>query len=86
MKKIWNKIMRFFNALSADKYLHIIAGMVIAAFFNIALGMEVCIAPVIVAGFIKEFIDEWRYGGADIADFAATVAGGAVIQLFVSLF
>lgn len=86
MKKIWNKIMRFFNALSADKYLHIIAGMVIAAFFNIALGMGACIAPVIVAGFIKEFIDEWRYGGADIADFAATVAGGAVIQLFVSLF
>ena len=86
MKKIWNKIVRFFNALSADKYLHFIVGLIVAAFFNIALGMEVCIAPVIVAGFIKEFIDEWRYGGADIADFAATVAGGAVIQLIVILF
>lgn len=86
MKKIWTKIVAFFNALTADKYLLFIVGLVIAAFFNIALGMEVCIAPVIVAGFIKEFIDEWRYGGADIADFAATVAGGAVIQLFVSLF
>lgn len=86
MKKFWNKIVAFFNALTADKYLHLIAGLVIAAFFNIALGMEVCIAPVIVAGFIKEFIDEWRYGGADIADFAATVAGGAVIQLFVAVF
>ena len=86
MKKIWNKIVAFFNALTADKYLHFIAGLVIAAFFNIALGMEVCIAPVIVAGFIKEFIDEWRYGGADIADFAATVAGGAVIQLIVAVF
>ena len=86
MKKIWNKIVAFFNALTADKYLHFIAGLIIAAFFNIALGMEVCIAPVIVAGFIKEFIDEWRYGGADIADFAATVAGGAVIQLIVAVF
>lgn len=86
MRKIFNKIVAFFNALTADKYLHFIAGLIVAAFFNIALGMEVCIAPVIVAGFIKEFIDEWRYGGADIADFAATVAGGAVIQLFVSLF
>jgi hypothetical protein len=86
MKKILNKIVAFFNALTADKYLHLIAGLIVAAFFNIALGMEVCIAPVIVAGFIKEFIDEWRYGGADIADFAATLAGGAVIQLFVSLF
>ena len=86
MKKIWNKIVAFFNALTADKYLHFIAGLVIAAFFNIALGMEVCIVPVIVAGFIKEFIDEWRYNGADIADFAATAAGGAVIQLFVAVF
>lgn len=86
MKKIFNKILAFFNALTADKYLHIIAGMVIAAFFNIALGMEVCIAPVITLGFIKEFIDEWRYSGASIADFAATVAGGAVIQLIVAIF
>lgn len=86
MKKILNKIVAFFNALTADKYLHLIAGLVIAAFFNIALGMEVCIAPVIVAGFIKEFIDEWRYDGADIADFTATIAGGAVIQLIVAVF
>ena len=86
MKKFLEKIVAFFANLGADKYLHVIAGMFIAALFNIALGMEVCIAPVIVAGFIKEFIDEWRYGGADIADFAATVAGGAVIQLIVALF
>lgn len=86
MKKIFDKIVAFFANLGADKYLHIIAGMVIAAFFNIALGMEVCIAPVITLGFLKEFIDEWRYGGASIADFAATIAGGAVIQLTVAVF
>lgn len=86
MKKILNKIVAFFNALTADKYLHFIAGLIVAAFFHIALGMEVCIAPVITLGFLKEFIDEWRYGGASIADFAATIAGGAVIQLIVAVF
>lgn len=86
MRKIFDKIVAFFNALTVDKYLHFIAGLIVAAFFHIALGMEVCIAPVIVAGFVKEFIDEWRYGGADIIDFSATVAGGAVIQLIVALF
>lgn len=86
MKKIFDKIVAFFANLGADKYLHIIAGMVIAAFFHIALDMDVCIAPVVTIGFVKEFIDEWRYDGADIADFAATIAGGAVIQLIVALF
>jgi hypothetical protein len=86
MKKILNKIVDFFATLGADKYLHIIAGMVIACLFYIGLDMEVCIAPVVTIGFIKEFIDEWKYGGADIADFVATIAGGGVIQLIVALF
>lgn len=86
MKKIWNKIVRFFNALSADKYLHFIVGLIVAAFFNIALGMEACIAPAIVAGILKEVIDESNGRKADWADLVATIAGGAVIQLFVLLF
>lgn len=86
MKKIWNKIVRFFNALSADKYLHFIAGLIIAAFFAIALGMEACIAPAIVAGILKEVVDESGGRKADWADLVATIAGGAVIQLIVILF
>lgn len=86
MKKIWNKIVRFFNALSADKYLHFIAGLIIASFFAIALGMEACIAPAIVAGILKEVIDESNGRKADWADLVATIAGGAVIQLIVILF
>lgn len=85
MKKIWNKIVRFFNALSADKYLHFIVGLIVAAFFNIALGMEACIAPAIVAGILKEVIDESNGRKADWADLVATIAGGAVIQLIVIL-
>ena len=86
MKKIWNKIVRFFNALSADKYLHFIVGLIVAAFFNIALGMEACIAPAIVAGILKEVVDESNGRKADWADFVDTIAGGAVIQLIVILF
>lgn len=85
MKKILDKIVRFFNALSADKYLHLIAGLIIASFFAIALGMEACIAPAIVAGILKEVIDESNGRKADWADLVATIAGGAVIQLIVIL-
>lgn len=85
MKKIWNKIVRFFNALTVDKYLHFIAGLVIAAVFAIGLHMKACIAPAIVAGILKEVIDESNGRKADWADLVATIAGGAVIQLIVIL-
>ena len=86
MKKILDKIVAFFANLGADKYLHIIVGLNVAAFFNIALGMEACIAPAIVAGILKEVIDESDGRKADWADLVATIAGGAVIQLIVILF
>ena len=86
MKKILDKIVEFFSNLGADKYLHFIVGLIVAAFFNIALGMEACIAPAIVAGILKEVIDESDGRKADWADLVATIAGGAVIQLIVILF
>lgn len=84
MKKLfefYDKVASFLAGIAIDKYLHFIAGLVIAAVFNYLLDMKACIAPVIVAAIVKECIDEFRYGGADLADFAFTVAGGAVIQL-----
>lgn len=83
MGKIYDRIIAVLNSIGIDKYLHFIAGLVIAAFFNIVLAMEVCIVPVIFAGFIKEAIDDWRYGGWCWWDFLATIIGGAVIQAFV---
>jgi hypothetical protein len=85
MKKIWNWFIKVLNGIGIDKWYHFIAGLIIASFFNITLGMEVCIVPVIFVAFIKEFIDQWVGGKFDWRDFAWTCAGGAVIQLFVIL-
>ena len=70
-------------AIPQDKLWHIIAGLIVGAFFAVVLPIDDPIVPVIFAGAIKEFIDGWRYGGADWMDFLATVAGGGVIQIMV---
>lgn len=85
MGKIYEKIVGWLASFGVDKYLHFIAGLIIAAFFAIVLKMDVCIVPVLFAGFIKEAFDEWRYGDFDWRDFAATILGGLIIQLFVYL-
>lgn len=77
--------MALLNGIGIDKYLHFIAGMLVAAFFNIALGMEVCIVPVLFAAAIKEAVDQSGNGTPDWRDAVATLAGGAVIQLFAFL-
>lgn len=79
--KIYDKVASFLASIAIDKWLHFVVGIVIAAVCFFLLDIKACIAPVIVAAIVKECIDEFRYGGADLADFAFTVAGGAVIQL-----
>ena len=85
MRKIWDKIVALISKVPYDKLLHFIAGLVIAAFFCITLGMKVCIVPALAAGFIKEFFDKWTSDQVDWWDFVATVAGGLVIQIFAIL-
>jgi len=85
IRKIWDKIVAFFCSIPFDKWLHFIAGLVIAAFFCISLGMKWAIVPVIFAAFIKEFFDKWTTGIWEWKDFLATIIGGVVIQLFVVL-
>ncbi len=85
MKKFYQKLMSIFADISVDKYLHLIAGLLIAAFFYISLHMEVCIVPVIFAAFAKEFYDEWSYRGASWKDFICTLVGGGLIQILVVL-
>ena len=53
------------------------------AFFAVVLPIEAPVVPVIFAGAIREFIDDWRSCGADWKDFAATVVGGGLIQVMV---
>ena len=85
IRKIWDAIVKFFSSVPYDKLLHFIAGLIIAAFFNVSLGMLVCIIPALFAGFIKEFFDLWTTDQWDWWDFVATVSGGAVIQVFAIL-
>ncbi len=83
MKRLFNKFLAWLTAIPQDKLWHVIAGLVIGAFFAIVLPVEAPIVPVIFAGAIKEFIDDWRSGGAGWKDFAATLAGGGLIQIMV---
>ena len=70
------------NRIDYDKLWHVIAGLVIAAFFSVTLHMKACLVPVVAAAFIKEFFDLWTVGNFNWKDFAATLAGGTVVQLF----
>ena len=85
MRKLWDKLVALIYKVPFDKWLHFMAGLIIAAFFCITLGMKVCIVPVLFAGFAKEFFDSWTTNQSDWKDFLATLIGGMVIQLFVIL-
>lgn len=86
MRKIWDKFVAWVLSIPADKRLHFVCGLIIAAFFAIALGMKFCFWPVIFVAFGKEFFDMWTGGQKfDVWDFAATLLGALVPQLFVLL-
>lgn len=86
MKKIYEKVMGWFRGISIDKHWHFIAGMFIAAFFNMVVGLEVCVLPVIVVAFLKEMYDTVaKLVPINWWDMVATILGGLIIQLFVYL-
>lgn len=68
-----------------DKLYHVIAGMIIAAFFIIVLNFSFAIFPVLVAAVLKEAFDNARGGVADIWDIIATLVGGGFINLLIFL-
>ena len=49
------------------------------------VGLEVCILPVIVAGFAKEAYDLMTDYRWDWWDLTATILGGLIVQVFVYL-
>lgn len=85
MRKIWDKLVQLINKIPLDKLLHFLAGLIIASFFAIIFGMKICLLPVIIAGFAKEFFDKWVTGTWEWWDLVATCLGGLLIQLFVLL-
>lgn len=82
---IWNWFVGLLDKIRRDRLYHFIVGLIVAAFFAIVLGMSFCVWPVLFVAFLKEFIDVLCDRGFDLLDFAATIIGGLIIQLFVIL-
>ena len=81
--KVWDALVNWLNSIRRDRLYHFICGLIIAAFTCITLHLGVwCIVPVLIAGFVKEFIDKWRGQSFDWVDLAATMVGGLLIALF----
>lgn len=92
MKKILNIIRKavlacedWLYSLPVGKLLYCIFGLILAAFFNIVLGMKVCIVPTIFGGFIIMFIKARNGGRADWLGLLSAVVGGALIQILALL-
>ena len=85
IRKIWDWIVKQLYKVPFDKWLHFMAGVLLAAFFCITLGMKVCSWPLLFIGFAKEFFDKWTTEKWDWYDYLATMIGAIVIQLLVIL-
>ena len=60
MRQLWNKIVAWVLSIPADKRLHFVCGLIIAAFFAIALDMKFCFWPVIFFAAVKEVFSTGR--------------------------
>lgn len=81
------KILFWLGSIPSDKLLHFIAGAM-AALLCTAIYPDMtpwCVVAAVVAGIAKEAVDQFRYGGWDWLDLAATVFGGLVVQIIVWL-
>lgn len=85
--KIYDSVMIWLGGIARDKILHLLAGVLIAAFFALIVPCSAgwCSIFAVFAGVAKEVIDQYRYNGWDWADLAYTVIGGLIIQIFAWL-
>lgn len=81
LKKILNSL----GTIPSDKILHFIAGLMIVAVTAIIFpcAANYAVVSAIIAGFFKEAIDEFDYGGWDWWDILATAIGGFVMQIII---
>lgn len=81
LKKILNSL----GTIPSDKMLHFIAGLMIVAVTAIVFpcAANYAVVSAIIAGFFKEAIDEFDYGGWSWWDLVATAMGGFVMQLII---
>lgn len=86
-RKAWNRCKALILSIPSGKLLCCILGLLLAAFFNIVLGMAVCVVPAAFGGFIAMFADLWSDGScnADCSGLLSSVIGGGLIQIFALL-
>ena len=84
IRKIWDAIVSLISKGPYDKLLHFIVGLIVAAFFVIALkwaGWEALLVAVAVAA-LKELFDWLTTEKVEWWDGISTVIGGLVILIF----
>lgn len=84
IRKIWDAIVSLISKVPYDKLLHFIVGLIVAAFFVIALkwaGWEALLVAVAVAA-LKELFDWLTTEKVEWWDGISTVIGGLVILIF----
>ena len=84
MRKIWDWIVAQFLKVSVDKWLHFIAGLLVAAFIVIAIGWPgwAGLIGAVAAGLLKEAFDWVTTKKVELWDGIATAAGGLVVLFF----
>ncbi len=85
IRNIWDRFVGWLYKIPFDKWLHFVAGLIIAALAAITLHIDACIVIALAAGILKETFDVLTTGKVEWQDIAATLIGGAVIQVFVLL-
>lgn len=87
LKRIYQMIMSWIGTITTDKWLHLVSGMLIAAFFAFVIPHTAawCVIFSVVVGLMKETIDQTRHNGWDWVDLAYTGAGGLLIQIIAWL-
>lgn len=87
LRKACNRCMALIPSIPSGKLLYCILGLLLAAFFNIVLGMAACVVPAAFGGFIAMFAGLWSDGPgkADWSGWLSSVIGGGLIQIFVLL-
>ena len=85
IRRIWDRIVAVLLRIPQDKWMHLVAGLIVAAFAAMVCGCRWCIVPALVAGLLKELFDYITTRTADWRDLVATVAGGLIIQIFAIL-
>jgi len=83
--RIYDNFVASLCRIGIDKYLHYIAGIIIALPFAFLLpdGCRfLCFLPSAFAGLFKDALDLWRGERFDWFDVLATVLGGVTVALF----